>query len=78
MAARRIAWLSAFVLIGSPVSTDFAGFGFSKNNAALRDVVADVVTEMIRDGSYGRIFAKWELSYSEVNAVTINGAPRGK
>jgi polar amino acid transport system substrate-binding protein len=65
-----------FVLIGTPVTVDLAGFGFSKGNAALRDVVADVVADMIRDGIYSRIFARWELSYSEVKTVTINAAPR--
>ncbi|MFI5011817.1 MAG: ABC transporter substrate-binding protein [Hyphomicrobiales bacterium] len=67
-----------FVLIGEPVSVDVAGFGFVKTQTVLRDLVADVVTDMIRDGSYDKIFRKWELPYSEVKAVTINGEPRGK
>jgi polar amino acid transport system substrate-binding protein len=67
-----------FILIGDPVVTDFAGFGFVKTQTALRDLVADVVTDMIRDGSYDKIFRKWELPYSEVKAVTVNGEARGK
>jgi polar amino acid transport system substrate-binding protein len=67
-----------FILIGDPISTDFAGFGFVKTETVLRDLVADVVSEMIRDGTYDKIFRKWELPYSEVKAVTINGEPRAK
>jgi polar amino acid transport system substrate-binding protein len=65
-----------FVLIGGPISTDLAGFGIAKSRPALRDVVADVVTAMIADGTYARIFQKWELPYTMVREVTINGAPR--
>jgi polar amino acid transport system substrate-binding protein len=67
-----------FILIGNPISVDLAGFGFVKTETGLRDLVADVVTEMIRDGSYDKIFRKWELPYSEVRAVSINGEPRLK
>jgi len=67
-----------FVLIGDPVAIDLAGFGFLKSRVALRDLVADVVTDMIRDGTYDGIFRTWELPYSEVKSVTINGEPRGK
>jgi polar amino acid transport system substrate-binding protein len=61
-----------YVLIGAPISTDVAGFGFTKTNTALRDLVADVVTSMIADGSYAKIFEKWQLPSSEMRAVTIN------
>ncbi len=65
-----------FVLIGEPVSVDLAGFGIAKSRPALRDVVADVVAAMMADGTYARIFQKWRMPYIQVQAVTINGAPR--
>lgn len=65
-----------YVLIGDPVAIDVAGFGFVKSEPGLRDLVADVVTDMMADGSYDKIFRKWELPYSEMKAVTINGEPR--
>src|SRR5207245_2267924 len=65
-----------FVLIGEPVSVDLAGFGIAKSRPGLRDAVADVVTAMMADGTYARIFQKWEMPYIQVRAVTINGAPR--
>ncbi len=66
----------AFVLVGEPIAVDVAGFAFAKNNAALRDVVADAVALMIADGSYARIFDKWQLPYAKMKAVGINGAAR--
>jgi len=65
-----------YALIGEPIAVDFAGFGFAKPNTALRDVVADAVDAMIKDGSYGRIFAKWEMPYAMVKQTMINAEPR--
>lgn len=67
-----------YVLIGDPIAVDFAGFGFAKHNTGLRDAVAAAVEAMIGDGAYSRIFAKWELPYAEVKAVTINTEPRAR
>lgn len=63
----------AFVLIGQPIAVDVAGFGFSKNNAGLRDAVAHALTLMMADGSYARIFDAWGLPYARMQAVTVNG-----
>lgn len=67
-----------FLLIGDPVAVDYAGFGFAKANTELRDVVADVVNAMIADGTYTKIFAKWEMPYAEVKKTMINAEPRGE
>lgn len=65
-----------YIMIGEPIAVDYAGFGFSKNNSELRDIVADVVDEMISDGTYSKIFAKWELPYAEVTKTMINTEKR--
>jgi polar amino acid transport system substrate-binding protein len=65
-----------FKLVGEPIAVDYAGFGFSKGNAALRDLVADVVTAMIADGSYAKIFDHWQLPYAKMTVVGINGQLR--
>jgi len=65
-----------YTLIGAPFAVDYAGFGFAKTNTALRDLVADAVDAMIEDGSYGRIFAKWEMPYAMVKQTMINAQPR--
>ena len=67
-----------FILIGEPIAVDYAGFGFSKNAPELRDAVADIVDAMIADGTYGKIFAKWEMPYAEMKKTMINGEPRRK
>ena len=67
-----------YTLIGAPIAVDYAGFGFAKANTALRDAVAATVQAMIEDGSYSKIFAKWEMPYAEMKTVTINAEPRRK
>lgn len=64
-----------FALIGMPISVDLAGFGVAKTRPALRDAIATVVDEMIADGSYAAIFAKWRMPYTMVTRATINGGP---
>lgn len=65
-----------FRLIGEPIAVDYAGFGFHKSNTELRDLVADVVDAMIADGTYTKIFEKWELAYAEMDKTMINAEPR--
>ncbi len=65
-----------FVLIDQPIAVDYAGFGFSKAEAELRDAVAVVVDAMIADGTYSKIFAKWEMPYAEIKKTMINTQPR--
>ncbi|CAH1669046.1 ABC transporter substrate-binding protein [Chelatococcus asaccharovorans] len=65
-----------FILIDQPIAVDYAGFGFSKAETELRDAVAVVVDAMIADGTYSRIFAKWEMPYAEVKKTMINTQPR--
>lgn len=67
-----------FKLVGEPVAVDYAGFGFAKANSELRDVVADAVDAMIKDGTYGKIFEKWEMPYAVVKQTMINTEPRKK
>jgi len=65
-----------FTLVGEPIAVDVAGFAFAKKNAALRDLVADAVAAMIADGTYAKIFDKWQLPYAKMKEVGINGADR--
>ena len=65
-----------FVLIGKPATADLAGLAFAKTQPALRDVVADALAAMLKDGSYARIFDSWNLGYAKVQDVTINTQAR--
>lgn len=67
-----------FKLVGEPVAVDYAGFGFAKASTELRDVVADAVDAMIKDGTYAKIFEKWEMPYATVTETKINTEPRKK
>lgn len=64
-----------YQLIGEPIAVDYAGFGFAKDQTVLRDLVVKALNEMIADGSYSKIFAKWDLSYAEVKRAMINTQP---
>lgn len=65
-----------FILIGKPATVDLAGFAFAKSKSALRDVVADALASMIKDGTYAKIFDAWKLDYAKVQEITINTQPR--
>jgi polar amino acid transport system substrate-binding protein len=66
-----------YALIGTPISVDLAGFGVAKSHPELRNAIATVLKEMIADGSYAAIFKKWEMPYTQVRTVTINGDAAG-
>lgn len=64
--------------IGEPLTIAYYGAAFRKEDTAFRDAVADALQEMIDDGTYGKIFAKWELTSRAVPAIMINNQPRKK
>lgn len=65
-----------FVLIGKPMTPDLAGLAFAKSKTALRDVVADALASMVQDGTYAKLFDKWNLGYAKVDQITINTEAR--
>lgn len=67
---------NVFKLLGKPFTTTYYGIAFRKDETAFRDLVADTLEAMVKDGAYGRIMDKWQLSAIVVPALTINGQPR--
>jgi polar amino acid transport system substrate-binding protein len=63
-------------VLGPRFSAVFQGIAFRKDDTGFRDAVADALAVLIKDGTYGRIMAKWALSANAVEAPTINGQPR--
>lgn len=63
-------------VIGTPLKTIYYGAAFRKTDASFRDAVADALQGLIDDGTYGKIFAKWELTDSALPKILINGKPR--
>jgi polar amino acid transport system substrate-binding protein len=53
-----------FVILDENVSSEQYGIGFRLGNTALRDKVQAALNEMLSDGTFAEIAAKWELSDS--------------
>lgn len=63
-------------VIGKPLTVVYYGAAFRKSDTAFRDAVADALQELVDDGTYGKIFEKWELTDSAIPAIMINSEPR--
>lgn len=51
-----------FVPVGPILSPDPYGICFKKDNVMLRDAVLAAMTEMVKNGTYKKILAKWEVT----------------
>jgi polar amino acid transport system substrate-binding protein len=67
---------NAYRVIGEPLAVLYYGAAFRKSDTAFRDAVADALQALIDDGTYGKIFAKWELSAFALPKIMINAEPR--
>lgn len=63
----------AYRRIGATISVAFQGIAFRKADTALRDIVSETLAGLIADGTYGKIMAKWGLSDTAVEGLTLNG-----
>ena len=63
-------------MIGQPLAILYYGAAFRKTDAAFRDAVADALQALIDDGTYGKIFAKWDLADFRDPKIMINNKPR--
>lgn len=50
------------------------GIGVAKNDAALRDVLHDALTELVTDGVYRAILDKWGVGAGAVSSISLNAA----
>ncbi len=48
------------------------GIAIAKTDTALTELVAEVMNKLIKDGTYGRIYAAWGVDTSTVAAAEIN------
>lgn len=58
--------------IGAPFAVAAQGIGFRKSDTALRDAFAHALTELMQNGTYAKIVAKWQLQSSAAKSVTQN------
>jgi polar amino acid transport system substrate-binding protein len=66
---------NAYAIIGQPFTKQYQGMAFAKTAPGLRDAVAKAFQEMIADGSYKAVLAKWGLEANAVPSALINGQP---
>ncbi|MCV2403577.1 ABC transporter substrate-binding protein [Marinomonas sp. C2222] len=61
-------------IVDKPIlDTDVFGIGVKKDNPALRDAIADSLSELIENGTYAELLKKWGLVHNAVKTVQING-----
>lgn len=64
-----------FMLLGEPIAHAIMGIGFRKDDVALRDAVHATFKELLADGAYDALLAKWNLGPSAYREATINLEP---
>lgn len=73
-----LGWLSKqnpgqFVPVGPILAPDPYGICFKKGNTELLDAVYEAFRKVIKDGTYAKLLAKWEVIQSGVAEPLING-----
>ncbi|MFE6869114.1 ABC transporter substrate-binding protein [Kitasatospora sp. NPDC057692] len=62
-----------FEVTGSQSRSNPYGIALRKEDAALRDVLAKAVDQLIRSGEYDRILAKWNVTAGAAQNAVVNG-----
>ena len=73
-----LGWLSRknsgqFVPVGPILAPDPYGICFKKGNTELLDAVYEAFKRVIKDGTYQKLLAKWDVTHSGVTEPLING-----
>ncbi len=58
--------------IGDMYSSAVAGIGVAKDDAALTDLIQKVVTKLMADGNYTKIFEQWNVADGAIAKSEIN------
>jgi len=61
--------------LGAPFTSTSQGMAFTKQDGQLRDAFLAALKQLMADGRYDKIVAKWHLEASAAHQVTLNGAP---
>ncbi len=67
---------NTFRPIGQPLTNEYQGIAFAKADTAQRDAWAEAFHQILADGTYNRIMAKWGLSANAVDRISIDGEDR--
>ncbi|MFD9129197.1 ABC transporter substrate-binding protein [Kitasatospora sp. NPDC059571] len=64
---------SKFEVAGPQLQPAPYGIAVAKDNTDLRDALVKAINQMIRDGEYDTILAKWGVSAAAVQSAVVNG-----
>ncbi|MFM0009750.1 ABC transporter substrate-binding protein [Paraburkholderia sediminicola] len=63
---------NAYAPIGQPFLSQYTALGMSKDNAALNTALTTAFNQLIADGTYQKILAKWGLQQHAVPKALVN------
>jgi polar amino acid transport system substrate-binding protein len=64
-----------FEVVGGQIEPGPFGIGVRKADAGLRDALRTALRQIIADGTYDRVLAKWNLSEGALKSAQVLGAP---
>ncbi len=65
---------NTYTMVGEPLfKNDVFGIGVSKRNPQLRAALVRTLDELVKDGEYGKLLAKWDLSKNAIRAIAVDG-----
>ncbi len=63
---------NTFATVGGPFDVSYNGIAIKKGDAALVQAVSDGLSQLIADGSYAKLLAKWKLSGEGIDTVLVD------
>lgn len=64
---------NAYQPVGKPFLSQYTGIGIAKTNTALANTLTTALNQLIADGSYQKLLAKWDLREHAVPKALVNG-----
>jgi polar amino acid transport system substrate-binding protein len=66
-----------FEVVGGQIEPGPFGIGVRKADAPLRDALRTALRQIIADGTYDRVLAKWSVTDGALKTAQVVGAPQG-
>jgi len=62
-----------FALVGEPIRHTLMGIAMPRDQTELHQAVAQAMRELLADGTYQRLLAKYQMTPNAITEITING-----